>query len=117
MPAMLVRLECEAPSGAALLAANARLHWGSASGAREPAHRRAPVITAHHRGQTHAICLQTRQEMRVCQACWRSSFVCRQLDPTARVMRNAQRAGTAAPAAGCVRAEACVSSVPQDLGF
>ena len=46
MPAMLVRLQREAPSGAALLAANARVHWGSGSGAHKPAHRRAPPASS-----------------------------------------------------------------------
>ena len=46
VPAVLVRLQREAPSGAALLAANARLHWGSGSGAHEPAHRRAPPASS-----------------------------------------------------------------------
>lgn len=62
VPAMLVRLQREEPSGAALLAANARLHWGSGSGAHEPAHRRAADSRQHHHGKTHAICPKNLRE-------------------------------------------------------
>ncbi|KAK9822372.1 hypothetical protein WJX81_003559 [Elliptochloris bilobata] len=43
VPAMLVRLDREVRSGAALLAANARLHWGGAAGAQTPGSRGVEV--------------------------------------------------------------------------